>query len=246
MSRFSPDASGTNRFQVPDITLTAKNMAINGGYAFDLPMAGMTIMQNNAMSFVGANNQLSQKSVLSQYVLGGDSVDLTFARAGASVTAPSVAALDSVSRGLASTLSFMGTAHADAMATQRYTAKRGSKSCFITTAICKAEGKPDHCAELYILRTWRDNWLQKTPHGKQLVRLYYATAPAIVEYVDGMSAELKKQFYETVKELYLLPAIDAILQGNNELALAHYLGMVIFSENFKNGKGTGHHEQSDN
>lgn len=244
MSRFSPDASGANRFQVPDVTLTAKNMAINGGYAFDVPLAGLTVMQNNAMAFVGANNQLSQKSVLSQYVLGGDSVDLTFSRAGASVTAPSVAALDSVSRGLASTLSFMSTAHADAMATQRYTAKRGSKSCFITTAICRAEGKPDHCVELYVLRTWRDNWLRKYALGEALIGIYYEIAPQVVKQVDSLP--VAPEFYANLRALYLMPAIDAILIGDNERALSLYVQMIESALKFVNQHKAFKNEQPDN
>ena len=52
--------------------------------------------------------------------------------------------------------------------------------CFITTAVCEAEGKPDDCAELTAFRRFRDGWLSQQPDGPALIEEYYEIAPAIV------------------------------------------------------------------
>ena len=40
--------------------------------------------------------------------------------------------------------------------------KKRFKFCFITTAICEAQGKPDDCAELTAFRAFRDGYLMET------------------------------------------------------------------------------------
>lgn len=38
--------------------------------------------------------------------------------------------------------------------------------CFITTAVCEAEGKPDDCAELTAFRAFRDGYLKAQPTAR--------------------------------------------------------------------------------
>lgn len=56
--------------------------------------------------------------------------------------------------------------------------------CFITTAVCRREGKPDDCAELTAFRRFRDGYLRTCPDGPALIREYYELAPAIVTLID--------------------------------------------------------------
>ena len=52
--------------------------------------------------------------------------------------------------------------------------------CFVTTAVCEAEGKPDDCPELTAFRAFRDGWLSETEQGRSMIAEYYELAPAIV------------------------------------------------------------------
>ena len=57
------------------------------------------------------------------------------------------------------------------------------KLCFITTAICEFEGKPDDCPELTAFRAFRDGWMQQNG-DQELIERYYEIAPAIVSAID--------------------------------------------------------------
>jgi hypothetical protein len=57
--------------------------------------------------------------------------------------------------------------------------KKKSSGCFISTAACHFRGLPDDCYELQLLRSFRDEYLIKTPEGESLVARYYLEAPEI-------------------------------------------------------------------
>jgi hypothetical protein len=59
-----------------------------------------------------------------------------------------------------------------------------SCGCFLTTACCDFMGLPDDCDELATLRWFRDNYLVKLPHGKELALLYYQVAPTVVKRIN--------------------------------------------------------------
>lgn len=87
---------------------------------------------------------------------------------------------------------------------------RKSKLCFISTATCAHEGKPDDCAELTAFRAFRDGWL--TDHGGQaLIERYYEIAPWIVtciDYCDDADAR-----YTELRERWLTPCYRALREG---------------------------------
>lgn len=96
--------------------------------------------------------------------------------------------------------------------------------CFITTAICEQEGKPDDCAELTAFRHFRDNWLVKQPDGPALVQEYYDTAPFIVmhiNYCDDAPAR-----YKELRENYLQPCYTALQEGRLDDCKQTYVTMV--------------------
>ena len=96
--------------------------------------------------------------------------------------------------------------------------------CFITSAICEAEGKPDDCAELTAFRAFRDGWLQQQPDGPALIEEYYDIAPAIVmhiAYCDDAPAR-----YTELREQYLQPCYAALQAGQMQACKDRYVAMV--------------------
>ena len=96
--------------------------------------------------------------------------------------------------------------------------------CFITTAICQAEGKPDDCYELTTLRRFRDQWLSDRPEGKELIRRYYDMAPGIVLLIDHQANS--HQIYQSLRTTYLEPCLEAIAREDPEECLEGYVRMV--------------------
>ena len=96
--------------------------------------------------------------------------------------------------------------------------------CFVTTAVCEAEGKADDCEELTAFRAFRDGWLAQTEAGRNAVAEYYETAPAVVaamRYGDDETArcaELRRDWLE--------PCYEALLRGDNESCERLYTQMM--------------------
>lgn len=96
--------------------------------------------------------------------------------------------------------------------------------CFITTATCAAEGKPDDCAELTAFRAFRDGWLRQRPDGPERIAEYYAVAPSIVagvEYCDDAPAR-----YAEIRARWLGPCYAALQRGEMERCYDTYRDMV--------------------
>lgn len=105
------------------------------------------------------------------------------------------------------------------------------KLCFITTAACELQGKPDNCDELTTLRAFRDGWLLSRPCGAQMIAEYYRIAPLMLEALrvrpDG-DVILMEVYGD-----YIVPAVDLIKAGRNEDAFRMYVQMLRFvSENY--------------
>ena len=96
--------------------------------------------------------------------------------------------------------------------------------CFITTAVCEAEGKPDDCAELTAFRAFRDGYLRSCPDGADLIAEYYDIAPGIVTCINLCSDRAER--YAAIRETYLQPCYEDLLAGRNEACKARYVRMV--------------------
>ena len=96
--------------------------------------------------------------------------------------------------------------------------------CFITTAVCQAEGKPDDCEELTAFRAFRDGYLRACPDGPALIDEYYNIAPGIVRCIDLCSDASAS--YAAIREKYLAPCYDDIQHGRLERCKARYVQMV--------------------
>jgi len=84
----------------------------------------------------------------------------------------------------------------------------GGGGCYITTAVCHNNNKPDDCYELTTFRKFRDEWLQYQPDGKKLISKYYLIAPTIVSLID--KSEDKDEVYDTIYEKYLKQCLQYI------------------------------------
>lgn len=95
--------------------------------------------------------------------------------------------------------------------------------CYITTACMLIRGLPDDCEELTVLRQLRDEYIVSLPHGKKLVKLYYAYAPAIVLAIDQ-----REDYFEIYQKLYRIIrlCVDLTLKHEYEAAFAIYCYMV--------------------
>ena len=101
---------------------------------------------------------------------------------------------------------------------------RKKKLCFITTAVCAHEGKPDDCEELTAFRSFRDGWLSQTQDGRALIEEYYRLAPVLVTAMTYASDG--KTPYETLRRDYLDPCSRLLQQGQMEECKQTYVNMV--------------------
>lgn len=98
------------------------------------------------------------------------------------------------------------------------------KWCYITTAVCESQGKPDDCYELTALRGYRDGYLMQSESGKALVEEYYDIAPVIVRAIDMYPD--RERIYNEIYTSSLIPCIHCIEDGENETCRELYTGMV--------------------
>jgi len=96
--------------------------------------------------------------------------------------------------------------------------------CFITTAVCEAEGKADNCRELTVLRGFRDGYLAAQPDGPALIAEYYEKAPVIVTLIDLLGDREKR--YAAIRDEYILPCVEDAEAGRNERCRDRYVTMM--------------------
>lgn len=100
---------------------------------------------------------------------------------------------------------------------------RNRKICFITTAICTHEGKPDDCEELTAFRGFRDGWMRENG-DVDLIEEYYEIAPAIVTAIDfGDDPEAR---YAALRRDYLGPCYRLLQDGKMQACREKYVEMV--------------------
>lgn len=96
--------------------------------------------------------------------------------------------------------------------------------CYITTAVCESQKKPDDCYELSLLRSFRDDYLLQSPDGEAMVHEYYDVAPSIVKHIGRR--EDADQIYEDIWQQYLSPCIRLIEADRKEECVELYRHMV--------------------
>ena len=98
------------------------------------------------------------------------------------------------------------------------------KLCYITTAVCEHQDKPDDCYELTLLRDYRDNYMMRTEEGQAIVNEYYNIAPGLVMIINMQNDA--DNIYQRIYEKYLIPCIRYIEEDRNEECCDLYMQMV--------------------
>lgn len=98
------------------------------------------------------------------------------------------------------------------------------KFCYITTAVCQSQEKPDDCYELEVLRRYRDEYLAATEEGMKQIEEYYDVAPTIVHRIDHK--EDSARIYDDLYRTYIMPCITAIENQKYEDCRKLYHDMV--------------------
>lgn len=96
--------------------------------------------------------------------------------------------------------------------------------CYITTAVCGSQNKPDDCYELTAFRNFRDEYMLSSEEGQKLVEEYYEIAPGIVLMVN--MEKNAKEIYQDIYRKYLLPCLSQIEAGDKKACQEHYALMV--------------------
>lgn len=96
--------------------------------------------------------------------------------------------------------------------------------CFITTAVCLEEGKPDDCPELTAFRSFRDGYLRSCPDGPALIEEYYRIAPAIAARIALSAGHAER--YAALRRDYLAPCYADIQAGRLAQCKDRYVAMV--------------------
>lgn len=227
-SIFSDNTTAGISFAPPSVTLTSANMGINGGLSFDIPLASATMSQNTALSYMSANTQQIGRALAGLVQWGGPQLDLVISSSGAQVSGTANQALGYYAQSLNTSLANIKGISEIGLSNQRYATKKGSKLCFITTAVCEARGLPDDCEELETLRAWRDTNLRCMPGGAALIAIYYRRAPMIVERLKkNPNAE---NLFREMLTCYIHPAIAAIKAHNHDRAFDLYCALMNFAD----------------
>jgi len=98
------------------------------------------------------------------------------------------------------------------------------KLCYITTAVCEHQNKPDDCYELTILRNYRDHYLMNSDEGQAIVDEYYNIAPGLVMMMNMQHDA--DNIYQHIYDEYLTPCIHLIEEEKNEECRDLYMQMV--------------------
>ena len=101
-----------------------------------------------------------------------------------------------------------------------------TRSCFITTATCKADNLPDDCHSLTALRAFRDDWMSATAARRALVTQYYALAPQMVERINARPD--RDEFYAMLRDRFILPAVARVDVGDANGAETVYTEMMTW------------------
>ncbi len=101
----------------------------------------------------------------------------------------------------------------------------GDEDCFLTTACVSILGKADNCAELTVLRKFRDEVLKTSATGKKLIKEYYNIAPGIVKAIAVRSD--KKMIYTKIYEQMILPTIKCIESDDQRGAISIYKNYTL-------------------
>jgi len=109
-----------------------------------------------------------------------------------------------------------------------YTMDPWDPACFITTAVCRALGKPDDCYELAMLRKFRDSYVRDLPQGNELIEEYYVKAQQLLRAIE--SKPDRGVILQALYDGHLKHVIEAVEHGDNRQAVGQYTEMLRWLE----------------
>lgn len=196
---------------------------------FDLPLATVAQFQNNAFAFA-ANNTARSQGFYQQTQLNADrAVAKTenqffqFATSGLN----SLTGLASVNIASIERMNQL-TQEAATERTRLATKRKGG--CFITTAACESRAMADDCHVLQTLRHFRDTFMKSDSDGRAMVAEYYEVAPYIVEKIKRDYPDSWAKIFGSLFDKFILPAVEAIENGDNEKALRLYVALFVVAK----------------
>jgi len=214
-----PVVSGAISFSSPSYTYGDTSQQIGGGFKFDLPFATVAAFTNAGLDFAKENSTNTQGFFSGVVSRAQDNISQQANRT-FNYNEKSLEAIQKM--------------YKQQIDLQKYAIKKQygignmlkpGSGCFITTAVCKASGKSDTCAELQYLRKFRDDFMLSTDEGKALVNIYYRNAPAIVEAIEALPNSA--QVLAVLANNFIYPAIQQISAGHFEQGQAIYSAMVF-------------------
>lgn len=105
-------------------------------------------------------------------------------------------------------------------ASSSYDDDYGDEDCFLTTACTQYKNLPDDCEELTTLRSLRNNFMTAYSEGKDLIRQYETTGPAIVTSIN--SFDNKAAIYDYMYYNMIVLSVKLVQQGKYEEAVNYY------------------------
>lgn len=193
---------------------------LNNSFANDQAFTGAAITATQG--FVNANTAPMQSVI---YGLGSTFNNLmpniVSNLFGAAVNA------NTVSQAISANATAASEAASQASIAESKKASGGGGLCFITTAVCGSLQLGDDCSTLTTLRAFRDEYMKRDPERESLVAHYYNVAPSYVALIDKRSDA--HFVYLNMYTLFIVPAVDAIQNGENAEALALYCALVEYA-----------------
>ncbi|MGC9311039.1 MAG: CFI-box-CTERM domain-containing protein, partial [Candidatus Aenigmatarchaeota archaeon] len=95
--------------------------------------------------------------------------------------------------------------------------------CYLTTACTVAEGLPDDCYQLQVLREVRNNTLMRDSEGRRLVASYYALDPKIVGAINKRR-DAREIWGNVCTDINV--AASLAMSGMSQEAIKHYEWMT--------------------
>ena len=76
--------------------------------------------------------------------------------------------------------------------------------------------------------------MMDSPARALLVNLYYETAPVILDKINALPR--RAEILAQLRDVYLLPAADAVKRGDNEAAFLAYVELFRVAATFARGE----------
>lgn len=211
-------STGGISFRAP--TFSFNTGEVTGGLQFDLPLATVASFQNTALSFQRNNTQNTQ-GFLSNLIQRSQNQVTQTADTAFGLQNRALASFNEMSRQQRGVLD------------RSIEASKPKGGCFITTAWAKTVGGEfyDECHELQVLRKFRDNYmLANADKYGDMIAQYYREAPEIVAAIDDHIDST--DIYLMLGNDYIKPAVRAIENGHNAIAIEIYTDMFLIAKRF--------------